>query len=207
MASTELTEQIIRAIAFHDIPLKCPLWTLLSSGKQNVTYFKGLVYFRYPDWGYPASGQWLPSNWRVRSRSISFEKYGYSPINLIGTRSLSVTLVVNKYDFRNSKGTNRLLWKSSDRICHLNQKVIMASWFYFHYRNLTVQTWIVNIIYDFGSNRFRRYGKCCPLWTTLQHPAMVVTPWHNDCCLYYKYTVFRHSHVEQWFPVGSGVYL
>ena len=112
-----------------------------------------------------------------------------SPIGRIMRRSLSVTLVVNKYDFRNSKGTNRLLGKSSDRICRLNQESIMGFWLCFHYINLTVQTWIVNIICDFGSNRFRKYGKCCPPWTTLQHPAMVVTLWHNCCRLYYKYTV------------------
>ncbi len=31
---------------------------------------------------------------------------------------------------------------------------------------LTVQIWTMNIINDFGSNRFRKCGKCCPMWTT-----------------------------------------
>ena len=42
-------------------------------------------------------GQWLPSNWRVRIISASFEIYGYLPISPIGRikrRSLLVTFIV-----------------------------------------------------------------------------------------------------------------
>lgn len=40
---------------------------------------------------------------------------------------------------------------------------------YLQYKSGKLKTYsfgIVNIISDFGSNRFRKYGKCCPLWTT-----------------------------------------
>ena len=41
---------------------------------------------------------------------------------------------VGKNDFRNSKGANRHLRKSSDKICRLNQKVKITSWTIYHFR-------------------------------------------------------------------------
>lgn len=41
---------------------------------------------------------------------------------------------VGKIDFRNSKGANRHLRKSNDKICCLNQKVKMTSWTIYHFR-------------------------------------------------------------------------
>lgn len=64
---------------------------------------------------------------------------------------------VAKYDFRNFKIIQMLVEAVS------------------HNENLIRQFWRLNIFYDFGSNRFRKYKKCCPRWTTLQVLAMVVT--------------------------------
>lgn len=54
---------------------------------------------------------------------------------------------VAKYDFRNFKIIQMLVEAVS------------------HNENLIRQFWRLNIFYDFVSNRIRKCGKCCPLWT------------------------------------------
>lgn len=111
-------------------------------------------------------------------------------VRLEGLRSLSVTLIVkvtnskvaicnlrksnpNNYGLNQSiisdvGLTNLLFWKSE-------RLLIMGIWSEYHFG-------IWDKSYNFGSNRFRKCGKCCSLWTTLPLLAKVVTPWHNGCC-------------------------
>ena len=117
-------------------------------------------------------------------------KYGYLPISLIGRMA---NLKVSKYDFRKQKakhltiaepkGTNCLfrnsniipdvgltnfpLWES---IVFLSTNLVFeimgiwlpkfVEWPDCHFGNVLVSC-------DFGSNRFRKSRKCCPMWTTL----------------------------------------
>ena len=84
--------------------------------------------------------------------------------------------------------------------CRLNRLLIMGIWSEYHFG-------IWDKSCDFGLNRFRKSGKCCPLWTTLQLFAMVVTPWHNGYCISdNKYITFHHRPVGWWFSAGNWQY-
>lgn len=65
---------------------------------------------------------------------------------------------VGKNDFRNSEGAMHHL-RNSNIILDVG---LTSS----NYGNLTPQKCGVNMLHDFGSNRIRIYGKCCPPWTT-----------------------------------------
>lgn len=66
---------------------------------------------------------------------------------------------VGKNDFRNSKDQNGLL-------NNISFQVLVEPYSHYgrvaeyHFGNRDKD-------YDFSSNRIRKYGKCCPLWTTL----------------------------------------
>ena len=116
---------------------------------------------------------------------------------------------VGKNDFRNSKGANRYLinpdiipdisltnlqFRESDRI------TTMEIWSEYHFG-------IRDKSYDFGSNRFRKSGKCCPLWTTSPRigngcdiaTQRLLPVWNLGGWYYATY----RSPVRRWFPVGN----
>ena len=66
-----------------------------------------------------------------------------------------------------------------------------------------VPIWHVWKVYEFGSNRIRKYGKCVQYGQWIPKMEMVVTLWHN-CChhILLWYTVFHCSPVRR-FPAGD----
>ena len=115
-------------------------------------------------------------------------------VRLEESRSLTVTLIVNKYDLEIQKGANRLFRKSniiSD--VGFNQPNILGEWSYSH------NGYSVILSHDFRSNRFRKSEKCCPLWTTvhyvhlLQLLVTVVILWHNSAGIYHGWTDLSRS--------------
>ena len=70
---------------------------------------------------------------------------------------------------KNGKWTRRPKWPLEQNIIpdvSSSQPTVLGGWLSSHFGNLTPQIWGVNIFNGFGSDRFRKSGKCCPLWTT-----------------------------------------
>jgi len=72
--------------------------------------------------------------------------------------------------------------------------------------DLIVQIWTVNAFYNFGSNRFRKYGKCCPWWTTLNILQWLCHGVTTAASMKYiggwYFTIYR-SFVGRWFPASN----
>ena len=122
----------------------------------------------------------------VRIKSVSFEIYGYLLISYVGRskrRSLAATFIMKVI---NSEGAIRHLRKSN-----IIPDVGLTNcqfWKSDHipiFGNLIVQNCTVNISYDFDSNRFRKYGRCCQPCTTA------------TCMELLRYTVFYRRPVGQ----------
>ena len=93
-----------------------------------------------------------------RSLSVTF-MVGVKSIYILESK---VNPKVAKCSLRKSNPNNYGLNQGIISDVGFNQPNIMGEWSYSH------NGYSVILSHDFGSNLFRKYGKCCPLWTTNQ---------------------------------------